>query len=53
MSKEKTIYIVIEHGSGIVHKAFEKKSDAEDCVDELKSETGFECYEIQELEYVY
>ena len=53
MKREKTIYIVIEQGSGIVHRGFEKYADALECVEELKKETGFECYEIQELEYIY
>lgn len=53
MKKVEIIFVVIEQGSGIIHKAFKKYSDMLDYIEELKKETGFDCYEFHELEYVY
>jgi len=48
--KQKTIWLVIEQGAGIIHKAFNYYEEANLFVQSLKNETGFDCYEIQELD---
>ena len=50
--EEKNIWLVIEQGVGIIHKAFEIKQDAEKFVEFLKADTGFDCFEIQALDFV-
>jgi hypothetical protein len=50
---ETNIWLVIEQGAGMIHKAFVNKTDAEALVQRLKKETGFEdCYEIKALDLV-
>jgi hypothetical protein len=46
---QKTIWLVIEQGAGIIHHAFELYSDAIAKMESLKEETGFDCFELQEL----
>jgi hypothetical protein len=48
----KTIYIVIEQGAGIVHRAFESIKDATQFAANLQEQTGFDCYEVQSLDFV-
>jgi len=45
----KKIYVVIEQGAGIIHLGFESEKDADDYVDQLKKETGWDCYEVLKL----
>ena len=47
----KKIYLVIEQGAGIIHMGFESEKDAEDFADELKNQTGWDCYEVQKLNF--
>jgi hypothetical protein len=47
---EKTIYIVIEQGAGIIHKAFYKRVDALSFVEVLKEQLCFDCFVIQALD---
>lgn len=46
----KTIYLVIEQGAGYIHKAFISEYKAEQHVKQLEQETGFECFEVQNLD---
>lgn len=48
--ENKTIWLVIEQGAGITHKGFYKYADALAFIETLKIETGFDCYELHELE---
>jgi hypothetical protein len=49
----KNIWLVIEQGAGMIHKAFMNKKDAEALDERLNKETGFEdCYEIKALDLV-
>lgn len=51
---EKTIWLVIEIGAGILHKAFDDKAEALKLVEILKAETGFiEAFEIVPIIYQY
>jgi hypothetical protein len=49
---ETNIWLVIEQGAGVIHKAFEIKQDAEKFVEWLKADTGFDCFEIQALDLI-
>lgn len=51
IKKMHTIYLVIEQGAGIVHKAFESITDATDFSIQLQKETGFDCYEVQPVRF--
>lgn len=51
MLKIKTIYLVIEFGSGIIHKAFDNESEAKKYIGYLQRETDLDCYEIQPIPY--
>ncbi len=53
MTTTKNIYLVLEQGSGIIHRAFEKYLDAEEFIIFLQKTTGFECYEIQSISYTF
>ena len=46
----KTIWLVIEQGANIIHHAFELYSDAVTYMEEKEEETGFRCFELQELD---
>ena len=48
---QKTIWLVIEQGAGIIHHAFELYSDAIAKMESLKEETGFDCFELQEIDF--
>ena len=48
---EKTIWLVIEQGVGIIHKAFENKIDALSFVEVLKKDAGHDCFELQAIDY--
>ena len=51
MKKEtKTIYIVIEQGAGIIHKAFFTRVDAILFIEVLIEQLGYDCFEIQDLD---
>lgn len=46
---EKTVYVLIEQGAGILHKVFECQKDAEIFLEILKEQSGYDCYEVQEI----
>lgn len=46
---QKTIWLVIEQGAGMIHHAFYFYSDAIQFAENLKIQTGFDCYELQEV----
>jgi len=48
--KQKTIWLVIEQGAGITHKAFFSYADALTCIENLKNELGYDCFELHEIE---
>jgi hypothetical protein len=47
---KKTIWLVIENGAGVIHTAFNLYADAIAKMNELKNESGFECYELHEID---
>jgi hypothetical protein len=48
--EQRTIWLVIEQGVGFIHHAFTLYSDALEFAENLKKETGFDCYELHELD---
>ena len=50
----KKIYLVIRKRGrerDIIHMGFESEKDAEDFANELKNKTGWDCYEVQKLNF--
>lgn len=43
---KKEIFLVIEDGSGYIHKAFSLLIDAEKYAERISKETGFENFEV-------
>lgn len=48
---ETTIWLVIEQGSGIIHKAFQSKDEAIKFADVLKVSEDMDCFEVHPLDY--
>ena len=48
--KTKSIWLVIELGAGVTHKAFFLYSDAVAYVEVLKEQLDYDCFEIHEVE---
>ena len=47
---KQTIWLVIEQGAGIIHTSFKLYSDAIAYIEKIENETGFNCYELQEID---
>ena len=50
---ETIIYVVIEQGIGMIHKAFEMQVDAIEFADSLNKQEGIDCYEVKPLDYSF
>jgi hypothetical protein len=46
----KSIWLVTETGTGIIHKAFNLYSSALEFIELLKLQTDLDCYELHEVE---
>jgi hypothetical protein len=49
---KKSIWIVIEQGAGITHKAFNYYADALQFIENLKEQLGYDSFELYEVELV-
>jgi hypothetical protein len=51
IKKMNKIFLVIEQGAGIIHMAFQNEKDASDHAKELQKITGWDCYEVQSVNF--
>lgn len=49
---ETTIWLVIEQGAGLVHKAFEDKADAIVFAEKLKKDEDMDCFDVVGIWYL-